>query len=151
MAWRSDADLNCAGTHLACRSHGALFDLELIRYGLPLILTSSVAVNYGSKMSTKGWSVQVSFARPPSFPPEWVPKPLALFVANCVPGLNKRQLLARTARLGWKPMWEPVPKLKRDDIEAYGLGLTIDGVGVPLIARMRRAAKDVLSVKVPER
>ncbi|WP_221624855.1 MULTISPECIES: hypothetical protein, partial [unclassified Burkholderia] len=25
---------------------------------LPLILTSSVAVNYGSKMSTKGWPVQ---------------------------------------------------------------------------------------------
>ncbi|WP_334012057.1 hypothetical protein, partial [Burkholderia cepacia] len=27
---------------------------------LPLILTSSVAINYGSKMSTKGWPVQCS-------------------------------------------------------------------------------------------
>jgi len=26
-------------------------------YRLPLILTSSVAINYGSKMSTKGWPV----------------------------------------------------------------------------------------------
>ncbi|AOK02565.1 hypothetical protein ABWH74_001208 [Burkholderia vietnamiensis] len=93
----------------------------------------------------------VSFALQPSLPPEWVPKPLAQFVANCVPGLTKRQLLARTARLGWKPSWEPIPKLKRDDIEAYGFGLTIDGVGVPLIARMRIAAKDVMPIKVPER
>lgn len=28
MAWRSDAYLNGEGTHLACNSHGALFDLE---------------------------------------------------------------------------------------------------------------------------
>jgi nitrite reductase/ring-hydroxylating ferredoxin subunit len=28
MAWRSDAYLNGDGTHLACHSHGALFDLE---------------------------------------------------------------------------------------------------------------------------
>ena len=28
MAWRSDAYLNGEGTHLACHSHGALFDLE---------------------------------------------------------------------------------------------------------------------------
>ncbi|RQQ03142.1 hypothetical protein DF161_35780, partial [Burkholderia stagnalis] len=28
---------------------------------LPLILTSSVAINYGSKMSTEGWPVQISF------------------------------------------------------------------------------------------
>lgn len=26
MAWKSDAYLNGAGTHLACHSHGALFD-----------------------------------------------------------------------------------------------------------------------------
>ncbi|RQR62880.1 hypothetical protein [Burkholderia sp. Bp9015] len=95
--------------------------------------------------------ILVSFALPPSFIPEAVPKPLALFVANCVPGLTKHQLLARTARLGWKPTWEPIPKLKRGDIEAYGFGLTVDGLGVPLIARMRRAAKDVIPVKVPAR
>ena len=28
MAWRSDAYLNGEGTHLACHSHGALFDVE---------------------------------------------------------------------------------------------------------------------------
>ena len=28
MAWRSNAYLNGEGTHLACHSHGALFDLE---------------------------------------------------------------------------------------------------------------------------
>ena len=28
MAWKSDAYLNGEGTHLACHSHGALFDIE---------------------------------------------------------------------------------------------------------------------------
>jgi nitrite reductase/ring-hydroxylating ferredoxin subunit len=28
MAWKSDAYLNGEGTHLACHSHGALFDME---------------------------------------------------------------------------------------------------------------------------
>ena len=28
MAWKSDAYLNGDGTHLACHSHGALFDIE---------------------------------------------------------------------------------------------------------------------------
>lgn len=28
MAWKSDAYLNGAGTHLACHSHGALFEME---------------------------------------------------------------------------------------------------------------------------
>lgn len=28
MAWKSDAYLNGDGTHLACHSHGALFDME---------------------------------------------------------------------------------------------------------------------------
>jgi nitrite reductase/ring-hydroxylating ferredoxin subunit len=28
MAWRSDAYLNGEGTHLACHSHGALFEIE---------------------------------------------------------------------------------------------------------------------------
>ncbi|MGI3166346.1 Rieske (2Fe-2S) protein [Pseudooceanicola sp. 200-1SW] len=28
MAWRKDAYLNAAGTHLACHAHGALFDID---------------------------------------------------------------------------------------------------------------------------
>lgn len=28
MAWKSDAYLNGAGTHLACHSHGALFEID---------------------------------------------------------------------------------------------------------------------------
>ncbi|MDQ0137619.1 hypothetical protein J2T08_005563 [Neorhizobium galegae] len=28
MAWKSDVYLNGEGTHLACHSHGALFDIE---------------------------------------------------------------------------------------------------------------------------
>lgn len=37
-----------------------------------------------------------AFALPPTFPPELVPEACAQFVRDCVPGLTKRQLLART-------------------------------------------------------
>jgi len=93
----------------------------------------------------------VSFALPPSFPPEAVPEPLAQFVANCVPGLTKRQLIARTGRRGWLPTWKPLPHLKRGEIEAFGFGLTVDGMGIPLIARMRHAKRDVMPARLPER
>jgi len=83
------------------------------------------------------------FALPPTFPPELVPEACAQFVRDCVPGLTKRQLLARTRALGWRPTWQPLPHLTRDGLEAFGFGLTVDGCGVPLIARMRRVAQGV--------
>lgn len=36
-----------------------------------------------------------AFALPPTFPPESVPDACTCFVRECVPGLTKRQLLAR--------------------------------------------------------
>ncbi|WP_049097539.1 hypothetical protein [Burkholderia cepacia] len=92
-----------------------------------------------------------SFALPPSFPPEFVPMLVARFVADCVPGLTKSELLARTENLGWMPTWRPLPKLKRGDIEAYDFGLTVDGLGVPLVARMRRGSSDVMPATMPVR
>jgi hypothetical protein len=37
-----------------------------------------------------------AFALPPAFPPELVPEARARFVRDCVPGLSRTQLLART-------------------------------------------------------
>ncbi|WP_157765508.1 hypothetical protein [Burkholderia multivorans] len=93
----------------------------------------------------------VDFALPPTFPPELVPKPLAQFVANCVPGLTKQQLIVRTSKCGWRPKWSAIPHLDRNGIEVYGFALTVDGVGVPLIVRMRRGQKAERPPKVPEK
>ncbi|OXJ22525.1 hypothetical protein CFB82_40430 [Burkholderia sp. HI2714] len=92
-----------------------------------------------------------AFALPPTFPPDLVPEACAQFVRDCVPGLTKRQLLARTRARGWQPSWQPLPHLTRDDLEAFGFSLTVDGCGVPLIARMRRVEQGVEPPSVPER
>lgn len=91
------------------------------------------------------------FALPPTFPPELVPEVCAQFVRDCVPGLTKRQLLARTRARGWRPTWHALPHLTRDGLEAFGFGLTVDGCGVPLIARMRRGGQGVQPAAVPTR
>ncbi|WP_241295437.1 hypothetical protein [Burkholderia stabilis] len=84
-----------------------------------------------------------AFALPPTFPPELVPEACAQFVRDCVPGLTRRQLLARTRARGWRPTWQPLPHLVRDELEAFGFSLTVDGFAVPLIARMRRVGQGV--------
>jgi hypothetical protein len=91
------------------------------------------------------------FALPPTFPPELVPEACAQFVRDCVPGLTTRELLALTQAHGWRPTWKPLQHLTRDDLEAFGLGLTVDGCGVPLIARMRRVGQGVRPTPPQER
>lgn len=76
---------------------------------------------------------------------------MSLFIAQCVPGLTKRQLIARTTKLGWKPVWEPIPTLKRDGLEAFDFALTVKDVEVPVIARIRRAATEVMPARAPQR
>ncbi|WP_175743680.1 hypothetical protein [Burkholderia ambifaria] len=93
----------------------------------------------------------VAFALPPTFPPDLVPEACAQFVRDCVPGLTKRQLLARTRARGWRPSWKPLQHLTRDDLEAFGFGLTVDGCGVPLIARMRRVGQGIEPPPAPVR
>ncbi|WP_322058462.1 hypothetical protein [Paraburkholderia sp. J63] len=92
-----------------------------------------------------------AFALPPTFPPELVPEACAGFVRDCVPGLTRRQLLARTRARGWAPTWKPLAHLRRDGLEAFGFGLTVDGCVVPLIARMRRVGQGVQPAPVPAR
>ncbi|MCA8325908.1 MULTISPECIES: hypothetical protein [Burkholderia] len=91
------------------------------------------------------------FALPPTFPPELVPEACAQFVRDCVPGLTKRQLLARTRARGWRPTWQALPHLTRDGLEAFGFGLTVDGCAVPLIVRMRRGGQGVQPTPNPIR
>jgi hypothetical protein len=79
-----------------------------------------------------------AFALPPSFPQEYVPEAVARFVKTCQPGMSKGELLRLTRARGWRPSWKPQAHLNRDGLDAFGFGLTIDGVGVSLIARMRR-------------
>jgi hypothetical protein len=93
----------------------------------------------------------VAFALPPGFPPERVPEPGHDFVRQCVPGLSREQLMARTRRRGWAPRWKRLAHFDRGDVETYDFSLTIDGIGVPLIARMRREARVGQSLTPPER
>ncbi|EDS99608.1 hypothetical protein BamIOP4010DRAFT_6876 [Burkholderia ambifaria IOP40-10] len=92
-----------------------------------------------------------AFALPTTFPPESVPDACADFIRECVPGLSKRQLLARTRARGWVPAWRPLTHIVCDGLEAFALDLTVDGTLVPVIAWMRRVGKDAQPVLVPKR
>lgn len=83
----------------------------------------------------------VAFALPPTFPPEFMPDAGKQFVDTCAPGKSRTWLMRRARELGWAPTWKPLPQFDRDGIEAFGFGLTIDGMVVPLIARMQRVAR----------
>ncbi len=89
------------------------------------------------------------FALPPTFPPESVPDACTCFVRECVPGLTKRQLLARTRARGWTPTWRPLTHLVREGFEAFAFDLIVDGAHVPVVAWMQRAGKDAEHVSVP--
>ncbi|RXV64547.1 hypothetical protein D1006_40260 [Burkholderia stabilis] len=69
-----------------------------------------------------------AFALPPTFPPESVPDACTRFV----PGLTKRQLLARTRARGWAPVWRPLTHLVREGFEAVAFDLIVDGARPPL-------------------
>jgi hypothetical protein len=93
----------------------------------------------------------VAIVLPSAFPPDAVPDRCARFVRECVPGLTRRQLIAKTRALGFNPGWDALPGLAHDDIVAFRFCLSVDGAEVPLIARMRCAAKPARPVKLPER
>jgi hypothetical protein len=92
-----------------------------------------------------------AFTLPPTFPPESVPDACSRFVRECVPGLTKRQLLARTRARGWAPAWRPLTHLVREGFEAFAFDLIVDGTRVPVIAWMQRLGKDVDCISVATR
>jgi len=92
----------------------------------------------------------VSFALPGTFPKELVPTPLARFIASCKPGLTKERLMESVRARDWSPTWKFLPEWTREGEEAFGFGLTVDGIGVPLVAWMRRTEKIARSPNAPE-
>lgn len=92
----------------------------------------------------------VSFSLPETFPKELLPTALARFIASCEPGLTKQRLMECARQFGWKPSWKPLLDWSREGVEAFGFGLTVDGIGVPLVAWMRRAEEVACSSRTPE-
>ncbi|BAG48082.1 hypothetical protein BMULJ_06295 (plasmid) [Burkholderia multivorans ATCC 17616] len=92
----------------------------------------------------------VSFSLPGTFPKELVPTPLARFVACCEPGLTKERLMECARARGWSPTWKQLPDWTREGQEAFGFAVTVDGMGVPLVAWMRRTVAVKRSPKGPE-
>ena len=65
--------------------------------------------------------------------------------------MTRGQLVTRARRRGWRPTWETLSHLNVPDVEVFGFGLTIDGCGVPLLARMRRVRGVVKNLRAPAR
>jgi len=74
------------------------------------------------------------FGLPDTFPPHMMPEAGAQFVRDCKKGMSRRELMDLARARGFMPTWT---RLKQLGPGVYGFGLTIEGCGVPLMARMR--------------
>lgn len=94
----------------------------------------------------------VSFGLPPTFPPEAMPDAVSRFVAGCHIGMRRTPLTVAARRRGWQPSWKRLEHFVAEPgIEVYGFGLTVGGMVIPLMARMRRVKPDVTSPPAPPR
>ncbi|MFM0631246.1 hypothetical protein [Paraburkholderia xenovorans] len=75
-----------------------------------------------------------SFGLPPTFPAHMVSERGARFVADCPKGISKAALVRHAGERGFMPTWKRLDHLGPG---VYGLGLTIDGCGGPLMVRMK--------------
>lgn len=71
---------------------------------------------------------------PDTFPPHMMPTPGARFVRDCKKGMIRRELIDLARTRGFMPTWK---RLKHMWPGVYGFGLSIEGCGVPLMARMQ--------------
>jgi hypothetical protein len=85
-----------------------------------------------------------SFGLPPTFPAHMVPERGARFVADCPKGIRKAALVRLARERGFMPTWK---RLEHLGPGVYGLGLTIDGCGVPLMVRIK-AVEDATAAAV---
>ncbi len=74
-----------------------------------------------------------SFGLPPMFAEEFMPAAGARFVSECPIGIDRQTLMRMAGDRGFMPTWT---RLEHLGPGLYGLGLTIDGCGVPLMVRM---------------
>jgi len=63
-----------------------------------------------------------------------VPDAVAQFVADAKKGISKEDLIALAISRGLSPTWKPLPHIGPG---IYGMGLDADGMGVPLMVRMK--------------
>ncbi|CAG9184463.1 hypothetical protein [Cupriavidus pampae] len=78
-----------------------------------------------------------SFGLPDTFTPEMVPLAGQRFVQACAKGMTKDALMRAARRAGFDPLWK---RLENMGAGVYGFGLTIDGMVVPFMVRMRATA-----------
>lgn len=75
-----------------------------------------------------------SFGLPATFPAHMMPEAAAKFVASCPKGISKSALMRLARERGFMPTWKRLDHLGPG---VYGLALTVDGCGIPLMVRMR--------------
>ena len=79
-----------------------------------------------------------AFGLPPTFPEFMMPDKAAQFVRDTHKGMSKTALLKLAKDRGFRPLWKSLPHI---GAAVYGLGLTVDGMCVPFMVRMRSNAK----------
>jgi hypothetical protein len=80
----------------------------------------------------------ISFGLPDTFPPSLLPDKARVFIRDTEKGMPADALLDMAAKRGFSPLWKPLPHMREKDV--YGLGLDVDGLQVPLMAKMRRVS-----------
>jgi len=86
-----------------------------------------------------------SFGLPPTFPEACMPAAGARFIADCMKGMEKRAIMQIARRRGFMPTWT---RLEHLGPGVYGLGLTVDRCGVPLLVRMKAVDQDPAAIAV---
>ncbi|EKS9798968.1 hypothetical protein QDD76_004961 [Burkholderia cepacia] len=89
-----------------------------------------------------------TFGLPDTFPPHLMPQRGAQFVADCMRGMSKSALTRLARQRGFMPTWT---KLDHVGVGVYGLSLTIDGCGVPLMVRMTTVPSASTPTVAPDR
>lgn len=87
------------------------------------------------KISTKDLVLD-SFGLPTTFPPEMMPEAAMRFVADAKKGMAANAIIALAKSRGFRPMWKALPHMVESLV--YGLGLDVNGLQVPLMAKMKR-------------
>ena len=87
-----------------------------------------------------------SFGLPDSFPAYLMPAAGAQFVRDCVKGIGRADMTRMARDRGFMPSWKLLTHLGPG---VYGLSLTIDRMGVPLMVRMSEPGKTQKPVTRP--
>ncbi|RZF26068.1 hypothetical protein EVC45_29905 [Paraburkholderia sp. UYCP14C] len=87
-----------------------------------------------------------SFGLPDTFPAYLMPAAGAQFVRDCVKGIGRTDITRMARDRGFMPSWKRLTHLGPG---VYGLSLTIDRMGVPLMVRMSESGEAQKAVIQP--